>query len=132
MKHIKKGSLLVVVFTLAFTMLLRTQPVQADNHDDITGTLETEMREAVKRGLLLGYGDGKYGQEEHVTRAQFAAFIQRALSLPEAQSNFKDVTPNMTLAASVNAVAGAGIMQGVSTELFNPDALITREGIWIK
>ncbi|MCZ8536645.1 S-layer homology domain-containing protein [Paenisporosarcina quisquiliarum] len=129
MKHIKKGSLLVVVFTLAFTMLLKTQTAQADNHDDITGTLETEMREAVKRGILLGYGDGKYGQEEHVTRAQFAAFIQRALSLPEAQSNFKDVTPNMTLAASVNAVAGAGIMQGVSTEFFNPDALITREQV---
>jgi len=35
----------------------------------------------------------------------------------------------MTLAASINAVAGAGIMQGVSTELFNPDALITREQV---
>ncbi|WP_342542045.1 S-layer homology domain-containing protein [Paenisporosarcina sp. FSL H8-0542] len=129
MKHIKKGLLLVVMFTLAFTMLLTTQKVKADSHDDITGTLAPEMREAVKRGILLGYGEGKYGQEEQVTRAQFAAFIKRALNLPEAQATFKDVTPNMTLAASVNAVAGAGIMQGVTSDRFNPDALITREQV---
>lgn len=129
MKHIKKGLLLVVMFTLAFTMLLTTQKVKADSHDDITGTLAPEMREAVKRGILLGYGEGKYGQEEQVTRAQFAAFIKRALNLPEAQATFKDVTPNMTLATSVNAVAGAGIMQGVTSDRFNPDALITREQV---
>ena len=98
--------------------------------DDIDGnTLEIEMREAINRGIMAGYEEGVYKPSENVTRGQFAAFIKRALNLPESQGNFKDVTSNMKLASSINAVAGAGIMQGISTNQFNPEALITREQV---
>ena len=52
--------------------------------DDITGiTLEQDMRELIQLGILKGYGEGEYRPEEDVTRGQFAAFITRALKLPE-------------------------------------------------
>ncbi|MFC6037992.1 S-layer homology domain-containing protein [Paenisporosarcina macmurdoensis] len=123
MIHIRKVILLVVMFTLAFTMLLTTNTARAD---DISGTLELEMREAVERGILLGYGDGKFGQEDDVTRGQFAAFMERALNLPASNGSFVDVRKDSKLAPSIYAVANAGIMIGGSDNTFNPDALITR------
>ena len=52
--------------------------------DDITGiTLEQEMRDLIQLGILKGYSEGEYRPEEDVTRGQFAAFITRALELPE-------------------------------------------------
>jgi len=106
--------------------LALTSPVYAD---DINGKLEVEMRQAVNLGIMSGYGDDVYKPNENVTRAQFAAFIKRALKLPEAQGNFQDVSSNMTLAPAVNAVAAAGIMQGISANQFNPEELITREQV---
>ncbi len=124
MIHIRKVILLVVMFTLAFTMLLTTKIANAE--DDISGILELEMREAVERGILLGYGDGKFGQDDDVTRGEFAAFMERALNLPASNGSFIDVRKDSKLAPSIYAVANAGIMIGGSDNTFNPDALITR------
>lgn len=124
MIYIRKVTLLVVIFLMAFTMLWTTKTANAE--DDITGTLAPEMREAVERGILFGYGDGKFGQEDDVTRGQFAAFMERALNLPNATGSFIDVRKDSNLAPSIYAVAKAGIMIGGSDNTFNPDAPITR------
>ena len=58
--------------------------------DDITGiTLEQEMRDLIQLGIMEGYSEGEYRPEEDVTRGQFAAFITRALELPESDSGGK-------------------------------------------
>ena len=123
MIYIKKITFLVVMFTLAFSMLLTTETAKAD---DISGNLEAEMREAVQRGILFGYSEGEFRPEEQVTRGQFAAFMSRALNLPTSSGSFIDVRQDSKLAPSIYAVAKAGIMIGGLDNTFNPDAPITR------
>ena len=128
MIHIRKVILLVVMLTLVINVLLTTKTAKAD---DISGKLELEMREAVERRILFGYGEGEYRPEEQVTRGQFAAFMERALKLPTSTGSFKDVRPDSKLAPSIYAVANAGIMIGSLNNTFNPEAPITREQVAI-
>jgi len=116
------------MFTLAFSMVLTTKVAKAD---DISGALASEMREAVERGILIGYGEGKYGQDDQVTRGQFAAFMERALKLPTSTGSFVDVRTDSKLAPAIYAVAKAGIMIGGSDNTFNPEAPITRAQVAI-
>ncbi|MEW6399697.1 MAG: S-layer homology domain-containing protein [Bacillota bacterium] len=64
-----------------------------------------------------------------VTRAQFAAFLQRALGIPEekpAQPTFSDVAPDAWYYGAVEGAAKAGLVLGWEGK-FRPDHLVTRE-----
>lgn len=64
-----------------------------------------------------------------VTRAQFAAFLQRALGIPEekpAQPTFSDVVPDAWYYGAVEGLAKAGLVLGWQGK-FRPDDLVTRE-----
>jgi hypothetical protein len=64
-----------------------------------------------------------------VTRAQFAAFLQRALGIPEekpAQATFSDVAPDAWYYGAVEGLAKAGLVLGWQGK-FRPDDLVTRE-----
>jgi len=64
-----------------------------------------------------------------VTRAQFAAFLQRALGIPEekpAQPTFSDVAPDAWYYGAVEGLAKAGLVLGWQGK-FRPDDLVTRE-----
>ncbi|RNF39986.1 S-layer homology domain-containing protein [Planococcus salinus] len=87
------------------------------------------MKEMADRGIINGYADGTYGAGDPVTRQQFAAFISRALDLPEGDFPFTDVSTNSALGEEVGKVYAAGIMQGLSEQRFAPDAQITREQV---
>lgn len=93
---------------------------------EAASSLEKEINEMVKRGIISGYKDGSLGEKDNVTREQFAAFISRALDLPEGKHSFKDVPANSNLSADVAKVYSAGIMEGVSADRFAPTANITR------
>ena len=68
--------------------------------DDITGiNLEQEMRDLIQLGILKGYSEGEYRPEEDVTRGQFAAFITRALKLPESAKGEKASFPDVPMSA---------------------------------
>jgi len=127
MNQKKKLSLLVLAFVLVISMFAPISHVLADDIDK--HPLELEMREAIRLGIMNGYDQDLYKPNEKVTRAQFAAFIKRALNLPEATGKFSDVSSNMTLKTSIYAVAEAGIMQGVTSDQFSPETLISREQV---
>lgn len=102
-------------------------PAQVSFADDITGTaLETELREAVEREILYGFGEGTYKPDLKVTRGEFANFMARALKLPEAQHKFADVAITSALAPGINSATEAGIMSGYTDGKFRPEAFITR------
>ncbi|MFD1861916.1 S-layer homology domain-containing protein [Planococcus chinensis] len=109
--------------------LLSTPGISHAN-DIVPGSaLEIEMKAMIERGVLMGYPDGSYKPSANVTREQFAAFISRALTLPDGQHSFKDVAADSALGKEVGKVSTAGIMEGVSSERFAPDALITRDQV---
>ena len=46
--------------------------------DDITGHwAEASIRKAMKSGIIKGYGDGRFGSDDPVTRAQLAVILDR-------------------------------------------------------
>ena len=64
-----------------------------------------------------------------VTRAQFAAFLQRALGIPEekpARATFSDVASGAWYYGAVEAAAKAGLVLGHQGK-FRPDDLVTRQ-----
>lgn len=105
------------------------QTVKTAASDDITGTsLETEMRAMIEKGILFGYEDGTYAPNQTVTRGQFAAFIARSLDLTTKETaGFTDVPASSSLAASINAVAEAGLISGYTNGQFGMNDSITRE-----
>ncbi|GKV69202.1 S-layer protein [Sporosarcina sp. NCCP-2716] len=124
-----KLAALLTAFLLLFSLMI---PATKAHADELTGrTLEKELREMIDKGILSGYSDGSYRPAEEVSRGQFAAFIARALKLPDATGSFQDVPKNSKLAKDIYRVQKAGIMGGYSGGIFKPDAPITREQVSI-
>lgn len=89
------------------------------------GTVE----ELAERGVVKGTGSGRFSPEARITRAEFAAMLNRGLRLPAADQKpaFKDVRASDWFYEDVSRVYGAGIVQGKSADQFKPQDPITRE-----
>jgi hypothetical protein len=82
------------------------------------------------RHIARGITDTTFGPDLNITRAQFAAFIQRALNLAEdrnAAGRFADVQEGDWFAGAVAAAAKAGLVKGYEDGAFRPGQLITRQ-----
>lgn len=111
----------------AVVLVLSLMP-QVNAADELTGlTLEREMRAMLAQGIIKGYTDGTVRPKDDVTREQFAAFIARAMDLPESPPTFVDVNSSSALAGSIGAVQQAGIMKGTLDLKFTPSKKISRE-----
>jgi hypothetical protein len=82
--------------------------------------------------VLLGYPDGQFGPQDDVTRAEFTAMLLRMMGIPidpQATPTFTDVPSSAWYYGVVATAEERGIVQGVSSTSFEPDAPITREQI---
>lgn len=82
------------------------------------------------QNLIKGYGDGRYGPKDNVTRGQVAALIHRYLLTQEGvqvatKNTYKDIKGNMYEDA-ILIVSGLGIMEGYPDRTFKPNGVITR------
>lgn len=77
---------------------------------------------------LSGYGEGKFGPEDNMTRAQAAQMFYNLLVDKEVKitTAFEDVPENAWYATPVNTLASLGIISGVGDNRFEPDRSITR------
>ncbi|AXO97989.1 S-layer homology domain-containing protein [Bacillus anthracis] len=82
-----------------------------------------------EQNVISGYGNGKFGFGDNVTRGQVAAIISRYLKLENtgsASKHFSDIHGHM-FENSIKAVAQKGLMTGdSSTDKFRPDDTLTR------
>lgn len=88
------------------------------------------MQEFIDRGWLTGYGDGQYGPDNGMTRAEFSALINRVTGLTEESetiSNYTDVASGAWYASDLAKALAAGYMTGTSATTMAPKAAITRE-----
>ncbi|WP_144611979.1 S-layer homology domain-containing protein [Bacillus cereus] len=79
-------------------------------------------------GIYKGYGNGKFGFGDNVTRGQVASLVNRYLGLKadDKQGNmFSDITNHM-FEKDIKAISQAGIMIGNGTGTFRPDDVLTR------
>ena len=96
---------------------------------DVTGKISA-------RGITLGCGSGNYCPESPVTREQMAAFIIRALGVPNppqpSQQRFADVPPSNIFYAFIEEMAARGIAVGCGANeqgqpIYCPSEPVTRE-----
>ncbi|NSL53253.1 S-layer homology domain-containing protein [Calidifontibacillus erzurumensis] len=97
---------------------------------DITGhVFEQEMRSLEALNIMNGDGKGNFFPDRLVTRAQFAAFLNRSLNLPNSNDKTFLDTVNHPLGKEVHNAASAGFINGVGDGRFLPDRTLTREEV---
>lgn len=91
---------------------------------------ETALDLMLGRDAISGYPDGGFHPDATVTRAEFVKMLVLALGLTVpgtgTSDGFSDVAANAWYAPYVDAAVSAQLVEGVTAESFEPDALITR------
>ena len=82
-----------------------------------------------EEGLIKGIGDGLFGVNEPVTRAQMAAILYRIFEPEAAALDIKDVKTSYWAYYEIAAVKNAGLMVGYLDGSFKPNQTLTRAEI---
>lgn len=83
----------------------------------------------VKAGVISGYGNGKFGPNDRVTREQAAVILGNAFGLGHESGipDFRDEGSISTWALYyVNSMISHGYMSGMGNNLFSPKSALTR------
>lgn len=81
-----------------------------------------------EKGYVLGIGENTFQPDANLTRGQLATIWCRSLEIKATNHSFKDIT-GLTNYYDTPAVVmnSLGILQGTSSNMFSPSALVTRE-----
>lgn len=127
----KKMFMSALALAVATSALVQTVQVDAatSSFKDVPTThyAHQEIISLVDRGVIKGFTDGTFKPTKQVTRAEFAAFVARALELPTASSNFKDVPKSAALYDGVSRANKAGLIKGFSNGTFKPNTPVNRQ-----
>ncbi|MFK4327422.1 hypothetical protein ABH965_004094 [Bacillus sp. RC97] len=96
---------------------------------DVKGHMfEKEILTLTKVGIMSGYGDGKFGPDNILTREQLAAVLTKAFNLKAtATTTFKDVEKNYWATNAISALQENKIAAGTGNNMFEPKQVVTRE-----
>ncbi|MED1798193.1 S-layer homology domain-containing protein [Brevibacillus porteri] len=128
----------VVNSVLASALALTVAPMAFAAEEAATTTapkMDAEMEKTVKRlealGLVAGYGNGEYGVDKTITRAEFATLIVRARGLEQGaklaqfSNTYTDVKSSDWFAGFVNVASGEEIVKGFPDKSFKPQNQVT-------
>lgn len=106
---------------------LRLAPSQLDHFTDDDGSpFEAAINSIATLGITNGCAVATYCPDLLMSRAEVAAFINRALPLPRPSVDyFADDMASM-FQNDINALAEAGITNGCGVSVFCPDAVLSR------
>lgn len=91
------------------------------------------IKRLAELGISSGYGDGRFGPNDFVTREQMAVFLTRALDMaPEdgycrVANPFTDVAYDRWSCKNIKRLAELGITTGYGDGRFGPEAYVTRD-----
>ena len=125
----------VVNSVLASALALTVAPMAFAEEATTAPAMDANMEKTVKRlealGLVAGYGNGDYGVDKTITRAEFATLIVRARGLEQGaklaqfQSTFTDVRTTDWFSGFVNVASGQDIVKGFPDKSFKPQNQVT-------
>ncbi|MGH0431488.1 S-layer homology domain-containing protein [Bacillus hominis] len=89
-----------------------------------------EIMNLVYHRVMYGYGNGKFGVEDNITREQAAAVLHRALNLkrsPFEENPYEDISGKSTMFPyEILHLTSLGIFKGDENGNFRPKATLTR------
>ncbi|MFB8789277.1 MAG: S-layer homology domain-containing protein [Potamolinea sp.] len=95
-------------------------PVQKINFKDVPQVFWARpyIEALTERGVINGFPDGTFRPNQPVTRAEFAAQLQKAFDhkVVVTAPNFKDVPTKFWASAAIQETARSGFLRGVSWE----------------
>nr|WP_255261879.1 S-layer homology domain-containing protein [Bacillus thuringiensis] len=96
---------------------------------DIKGHLfEKEILALAKAGFVNGFGDGKYGPDDILTREQMAQVLTNAFKFKATKtSKFADVDKNSWSYGAISALEENGVTIGTGGNMYSPKMFVTRE-----
>ena len=96
---------------------------------DIRGHMfEKEIRALAKAGLVNGYGEGKFGPDDVLTREQMAQVLTNAFKFKATKTtSFTDVDKNSWALKAISALEENGVTIGTGGKMYSPYAHVTRE-----
>ncbi|MBH0328229.1 Middle cell wall protein [Brevibacillus brevis] len=128
----------VVNSVLASALALTVAPMAFAAEEAATTTapkMDADMEKTVKRlealGLVAGYGNGEYGVDKTITRAEFATLVVRARGLEQGaklaqfSNTYTDVKSTDWFAGFVNVASGEEIVKGFPDKSFKPQNQVT-------
>jgi parallel beta-helix repeat protein len=82
----------------------------------------------VNQGLAKGYGDGRFGPNDSITRAEFVTLLNRIFGYEKkAEKSFPGVKPGAWYAGEIAKAYHAGIISGDNKGNMNSEAVISRQ-----
>ncbi|PFO99454.1 cell surface protein [Bacillus thuringiensis] len=96
---------------------------------DIKGHLfEKEILALAKAGLVNGFGDGKYGPDDILTREQMAQVLTNAFKFKATKTTkFADVDKNSWSYGAISALEENRVTIGTGDNMYSPKMFVTRE-----
>jgi len=89
---------------------------------------QTAIEKLAAMGVINGMGDGTFGPNQTMTRAQFCTIVVKALGIkPQESRAFSDVPSGQWYSGYVGAAHANGIVNGFGGGKFNPGGTITRQ-----
>ena len=106
----------------------------ADVFSDVSPTQDawcySEIMKAYNMGLVNGYGGGRFGKNDPVTRGQFVQMLYNHYGTDVgADTGFSDVPQNAYCAKAVAWAVGRGVAGGYLNGTFAPNNQMTREHV---
>ncbi|MEH2244295.1 S-layer homology domain-containing protein [Nostoc sp.] len=85
------------------------------------------------RGVIAGFPDGSFRPEEPVTRAQFAAMVNKAFQNAQQRQaiNFTDVPSNYWASSAIEQAYTIGFLSGYPGNRFEPNQAIPRQQVLV-
>ncbi|WP_161603056.1 S-layer homology domain-containing protein [Oceanobacillus massiliensis] len=126
--YIKTRRLPIYVVLLA--MVLSLFAPRAFASDDISGHyFENDMRALIEKGVIVGYSDGTYKPNRHVTRAEFTIFLVRSLEISQASQSvaFNDVDKSDWYYSAIASATAHDLINGYPDGSFKPNENISRQ-----
>lgn len=129
MTNLKKALAFLIVFTMVLsTITVAFASPYADVKDDANYAEAVTTLSSLN--LLKGDDKGNFNPDQTITRAEFAAVVDRILGLGDpgkTTTQFTDVAADHWASGYISQAANMGVIKGVTTTTFEPDSPVTFE-----
>ncbi|GAB6484016.1 hypothetical protein bcgnr5384_52120 [Bacillus cereus] len=125
--NVTRGQVARMIYT--YVKPADVEPSFKNPFTDITGHMfEKEILALAKAGLVSGFGDGKYGPDDILTREQMAQVLTNAFKFKGTKTTeFADVDKNSWAYGAISALEENGVTIGTGGNMYSPQMHVTRE-----